>query len=307
MPWERRVPKSQQNAYYRIPTRVVILVAFAVALSACSVCRGAVPNDVAPLLGTLNGSDYLVSIDRTTGAGTQIGHLGIGFLEAMTALEYDARYRVLYGAVAQTLYTVDPLSGAAMPVGGGNLAFNAKGLANDPVADVLYGAGFDLDTFARNNLYYVDRETGTSSLIGPVAGISFGIQGLGFDWVSGTLYALDEILPSGARIVKINPSSLFATPVTGDINPSRTGWNGLTFDPVTNSLFVSDDREMYRVDPTTGDVTSLGPTVAPDPEVYGALTVMQPFVIPEPNSLIMAAFLLVSVLFVSGRELRSRK
>ncbi|HEX2476790.1 MAG TPA: hypothetical protein VHK01_18700 [Lacipirellulaceae bacterium] len=128
----------------------------------------------APLLGTLNGPDYLISIDRSTGNGTRIGPLGIGFGDAMTALEYDAIHHVLYGAVsAQTsgLFTVDPSTGAATRVGEPDaLGIQATGMAHDPFNDIMYAAGGDI--FFRKNLYEVDRTTGQSHLLGPVAGVS---------------------------------------------------------------------------------------------------------------------------------------
>jgi hypothetical protein len=238
-----------------------------------------------PMLGTLNGSDYLVSVDRNTGVGTRIGHLGISPLAAMTALEFDALHGILYGAVNSRLMTVNPMTGAATTINPSGLDFLPKGLAHDPNLDVLYGAGFDPATFARKNLYQVNRATGESTLLGPVTGTSFSLQGLAFDAANDVLFGLDEILPAGARIVEINPTTLVATPITANINPSRTGWSGLAFDPFTQALFVNDDRELYRVDPTTGGVVSVGLTLAPGPETYGALTVL----VPEPTALGLAA------------------
>lgn len=261
----------------------------------------AIADDLPPLLGTLNQSDYLVSIDRTTGVGTRIGHLGIDFYDAMAALEYDSLHQILYGAVADDLFTVDPATGAASRVSASHkLGFFATGMAHDPITDVLYGAGVS-SSLVRKNLYKVNRATGQSELLGPVSGISYSIQGLGFDPGTGTLYGLDEILPSGARIVTIDPATRVATPITGNINTLQTGWNGLAFDPVTNALFVNSDRTLYRVNPVTGNIVTVGMTFAPELETYGALTVMMPFVVPEPNSILLAAALLACLAATIGR------
>jgi hypothetical protein len=69
---------------------------------------------------------------------------------------------------------------------------------------------------------------------------------------------------------------------------TRTGWNGLAHDPFTQALFVNDDPELYRVDPTTGAVTSVRPTLAPGQETNGELTVL----VPEPTTLWLAAICL---------------
>jgi hypothetical protein len=172
-------------------------------------------------------------------------------------------------------------------------------MAYDPTEDILYAAGGD--HFNRKNLYTVNRTTGAGTLLGNVSGIVGSIQGLGFDPRSKTLYALDDFESTGARIVTIEPGSLTATPFTGIINPLQNGWNGLAFDPFTGDLFVNSNTTMYRVDPTTRAITTVGLTFSPELHTYGALTV----IIPEPSGL-LASFAAIFCATVTHRRLRAR-
>ncbi len=277
-------PTSQ--VYLRAHIAAVTILVSAVAIAA-----------EPPLLGTLNGPDYLVTINRSNGQGTRIGPLGIPFDDAMTSLEYDSSHQILYGATSANvpdLYTVNPATGAATRVGApGSLGFLATGMAHNPITDTLYAAGGD--RFFRKNLYEVNRTTGGSVLVGAVSGIVGSIQGLGFDPGTNTLYGLDDFESVGARIVTINLATLVATPLTANINSVQDGWNGLAFDPFTGDLFANSNTTMYRINPATHSITTVGLTLSPELHTYGSLTVMAPFVIPEPSSTVLLVLGLLGI------------
>jgi hypothetical protein len=265
--------------------------------------------EFAPMLGTLNGPDYLVSIDRDTGVGTRIGPLGIGFDDAMTALEYDAINHVLYGAVSANitgLFEVNPLTGAATRIGDpDSLGILATGMAHDSINDILYAAGGD--RFFRKNLYTIDRNSGESQLLGPVAGVNDSLQGLAFDPRPMTLYGLDEFLNTGARIIKIDPQTLTSSPITGTIS-DENGWNGLAFDPFTGFIYASANLRLYRINPSDGSIVSSVPILAPDNHTVGALTVMSPYVVPEPSPIwLLGAAIVLSTPNLRRKLLRCRQ
>lgn len=281
------------------------IAAFAILLTASSLALAV--DIVPPMLGTINGPDYLVSVNRDTAFGTRIGHLGIGFDDAMTALEYDSVHNILYGATSASvpdLFTVNPSTGAATRVGApGTLGFLTTGMAYNPIGDIMYAAGGS--RLFRKNLYTINRATGTGTLLGPVAGISDSIQDLTFDPHSGRLYALDEFAPTGARIVTIDIPTLTATPFTGNIDASQNGWNSLAFDPSTGDLFAGSNTKLYRINPTTGNIVTVGLMFSPELHTYGALTVMTSYV-PEPTSFFVCAEV-AAVLFAIRRGRRTGK
>ncbi len=124
-------------------------------------------------LGALGGGQ-IITIDRTTGAGTLVGSSGFASVQALTT----SRSGTLYGSAgatscADTLVTIDALSGVATAVGGtyGGGSIDIDGMnaiAFDP-ADVLYGVTGSCDTFAPGPaLYVIDRSTGGATLVGRV-------------------------------------------------------------------------------------------------------------------------------------------
>jgi hypothetical protein len=125
---------------------------------------------------------------------------------------------------------------------------------------------------------------------------------LAFDPRTGSLYGLDEFATSGARIIKIDPLALTSTPVSGTIS-SENGWNGLAFDPFSGFLFASANMRLYRINPANGSVQSSVPILSPENHTVGALTVMAPYVVPEPIG--SATVLPIVIFFALGGSRRT--
>jgi len=268
--------------------RVTICSLVAVTAFGAKAFSASTPAPIPPLLGTLNGPAYLITLDRQTGLGTRIGsfaHRG----GAMTALAYDGIHDVLYGSAVTfsdvpIFYTINPTTGRATQVGSdGALGFFAAGMAHDSLRDVLYAVGGN--RFNQKSLFTVDRATGVGTLLGQVQNITRSIQDLSFDRGNDVLYGLEEV-GRGARVVRINPTTLETTAVTDAFGLDELSWGGLAFDPATRSLFVTANFYMYRVDPLTGQAVTVGLTYSPELHSIGALTVMAR--VPEPSILGMA-------------------
>src|SRR5262245_1333390 len=121
------------------------------------------------------------------------------------------------------------------------------GLAYDFGNDILYGS-----TTGTNNLYSINRSTGSATLIG-----SFGVplmHALAFDNSTGALYGA---YGGNNGLYSINPSTGAATLI------GVTGFtvSGLAFDPATNELYGTSyapgDTRLLRIDTATGQATPI--------------------------------------------------
>jgi hypothetical protein len=225
----------------------------------------------------------------------------LAFLALLTSLG-ESRVQaepILYAtdAVRQQLYTVSP---------------------SDDGNDILYGS-----TTLTNNLYSINRLTGSARLIGPLGvplmhalafdnltgtlygaygrnqgfyridpqtgaatliGISgFTISGLAFDPVSRALYA-STFAPGEERLLRIDPSTGQATPV------ANLGFTGISFDPETGTLYgISNGalallQGLYTVDLASATASRVGPVALENPL---DLQFVPTQAIPEPGSLLL--------------------
>ena len=153
---------------------------------------------VNPLTGQLFGSTSqnstnsprsLIRIDKTTGAGTLVGSLGVASQSAADiTFTSDG---TLYGWLEpdnDELYTINTATGAATLVGASGLDTNGSGLAANS-ANVLYYAGFDangaLDTI---NRFTGVPTTGPTMTGAPLPGES--VSALAFS-PAGVLYGVN--------------------------------------------------------------------------------------------------------------------
>ena len=147
-----------------------------------------------------------------------------------------------------TLYTVDPNTGVATPIGA--TGFERVGAIDfDPLTGVLYGIGTDVTTDAFE-LITINTTTG--------AGTAVGSTGLNFQDISfrsdGTLFGV-----SNGQAYTINLTTGAATAL-----PNATGFtasgSGLAFDP-SNTLYNINGSTIATINQTTGVGTATGTTV----------------------------------------------
>jgi DNA-binding beta-propeller fold protein YncE len=168
-----------------------------------------------PMSGTLYGatggaganSGTLLTINRSTGAGTIVGTFGTG--APMADLAFDPSGN-LYGwsQLDSDLYRIDKSSGAATRVGESGLFTLNSGLAIDAAGTVYFG-GFDANVIPNLfGLAVIDPLTGAATSVVPYElPLPIGL-GLTFD-DAGVLYGIDKVdnLQVPRRLVTIDPAT----------------------------------------------------------------------------------------------------
>ncbi|MFO0835129.1 MAG: GC-type dockerin domain-anchored protein [Phycisphaerales bacterium] len=132
----------------------------------------------------------------------------------------------------------------------GELAAQFQGLTSDWNLGVLYA----IDT--NRKLYSINPSTAVVTLKGTVTGTSLTINGLGYNPRTGTMYAYSA---GTGQLMTINMSTLVATNI-GSAQGGNMG--GIEWDTTSEQLVgvndVSGGTRLYRINTTTGAVTSIG-------------------------------------------------
>ena len=207
--------------------------------------------------GTRNGE--LLSLDLSTGAGTQTGDLP-GFFGS-TEIEFNNNTRRGY-----TQFPDGFFAGQEFDITDGQEIGNPNSTSGsftglEWVGSSLYGTMITQDGGA-SQLRTLDPATGISTIIGPT-GINNPISGLAYDETSATMYGLTGGASGGSsNLVTVNLSTGAATVV------GAVGFNGgsLEFGPDGNLYAGSTARStvgtgnLYRINKATGASTLVGPT-----------------------------------------------
>ncbi|MFG0292221.1 MAG: SMP-30/gluconolactonase/LRE family protein [Phycisphaerales bacterium JB050] len=148
------------------------------------------------LAGNTDGSDALIMFDPsspsryTTIGSTGVPNIGFGGLDfdANGNLWAYASYYKTTGGAASGLYSIDPLTGQATPVG--QSFTSLQDLAYNPVDGKMYGINTQQAAITR--LYEVDLATGSTTQVGSFTGLpeQHYINGLGID-SQGNFYLHD--------------------------------------------------------------------------------------------------------------------
>jgi hypothetical protein len=145
-----------------------------------------------------SSASYLATVPHDMslfGQGARVSASPIGFPDVESLAAGDG---VLYGtsldysAHRSTLITINPTTGIGSAIGVGAFDVLLVGLAFDPMADVLYGAGipFGATGVDTPNLYTVNRSTGGTTLVGD---LGVGLQSLAWDAELGLIGAFDKL------------------------------------------------------------------------------------------------------------------
>jgi len=188
-----------------------------------------------------DGTDttVLVTIDPSTGAGTEVGslitsksgggHMDLSFRNADNVLHLTA-FSLVHSCVS--LFTVNPATGFATEIGDTTVCSGGNALAFSPT-DTLYHANVD----SGGTLYTVDQATGASGTPSvPLTYLGFPAttdprpNALEFDPCSGVAYASINDSPGGGVV---GPNYLATVdPATGNvtfIGQTVDGLDGLAF------------------------------------------------------------------------------
>ena len=249
------------------------------------------PKATADALAYANLSGTVFGIqDLTNGTFTQLGSnsglVGLGEVGG-----------TLYGALGDTLYTVDPANGDLTTVGSGSATFEEFGSTTGG----LFGLDYSM------NLYSIDPTTGASTLIGPT-GLSLPFHN-GLSAGSSTLYFAEEANQNTgpAALYSLNTLTGAAT-LIGSNSTTSAVFGPVFVDGVLYAAscgnepacgFAPTSESIYTLDTTTGAAAFVAASTAtniPDG--------MAPVLTPEPSSalLLAAAGTLIGVIARRRRQ-----
>lgn len=160
------------------------------------------------------------------------------------------------GGGPSTLYTIDPNTGVATPVGTG-IGFDRVGAIDfDPTGTTLYGIGANTTT-GNFQLITIDTMTGMGTAVGDIEGSNtapnFAFQDINFR-SDGTLFGF-----GGANIYTFNLATGAAT-LVGFYGHAIGKGNGLAFD-ASNTLYLVDGpngTDIFTISQTDGFGTDTG-------------------------------------------------
>ncbi|MCA9085082.1 MAG: matrixin family metalloprotease, partial [Planctomycetaceae bacterium] len=137
--------------------------------------------------GVAASTNELVTIDAATGQVTRVGAFGTAIHGIATS--WSGEIFALQGTGADSLYSVDPVTGAATLIGpiGGQAVF---GLAYDSQSDTLFTIVGDAG--ASRDLVSINQSTGAVTVIGPGTPQITGTSGIAFDAANNRVIAFDN-------------------------------------------------------------------------------------------------------------------
>ncbi len=226
-----------------------------------SICRSGVGTPGGDLFVIGDGANNFGTASTTTGAFARISSPGVFYQGLAYSPENDRFFAI---NSARLLQSIDPVSGAATDVGvvsGTSLTFGS--LAFDPADEALYSL-----TPSNGQLWRIDPTSRVASPVGTA--VARQVAGMDFDPEAGVLYAIEDGIGAGSRLIRIHTGTGVST-VIGNLGTAIVDCNGLAVDPATGNLFTIDNTtdSLLRISAVTGAATVVGTTRGTFGSQYG--------------------------------------
>ena len=225
-------------------------------------------NSLAP---TADGSDTLIVFDASNPSGyTTIGSLGVSNI-GFGGLDFDAAGNMFgyasfiknTGGAAAGLYSINPDTGAATPIG--SSIQSLQDIAYNPVNNTLYGINTRFQS--ESKLYSIDMTTGSVTELGLISGLpashhlgGFGVDSQGNffvqDFVSDSIYVGDGL--SFSHLYDMGIDTNYSQGLTIDWSNGDTGYHGAVGQGVfpdyfsTINTFATDGSGYNAMGPNFG-------------------------------------------------------
>ncbi len=213
-------------------------------------------------------SQSLYRIDPATGAATVIGNTGLDEINDIAWSQADA---TLYAYTSRAdLYRIDITTGAATLIAARTDTVPEGSLTVSPAGMLFSTDGLEL--------VRVDPLTAALTTVGAIGPDALDISGLAFG-PGQTLYGYDKNGTGDDYLVTLDRTTGLATRVgqTGTTDAGNVG--GLTYDPTTALLYLTDGSRLYTVNTITGAATPIG--------AHGVGGMSGLAYVPEPTTLML--------------------
>ena len=236
-------------------------------------------------------SGDLYGVSTSDASMTLIGNTGLtnpGSLEYRQSDGTLFAFTVFMGSGVGTLYTINPSTAAATPVGQLGLSVFEGGLAIAPDG-TAYGTSQGTETTCA--LFSVNLSTGAATSIGTIGTGAHDINGLTYR-SDGKLVGLDRVTNSLLEIDPTTPANITTIAV---LTPGVGSAGGIAYDGQAYYLTTggSGSNSLYSVDVSSGALTLIGSF---SPTITGVgVSGLAGTVIPEPAGLGLIGLALLAV------------
>jgi len=196
-----------------------------------------------------NGDDHLYQIDLATGMATDLGAVGINDAEGLASVGTQL---FAIGGTLEELWDITTPPGTMVGSTGPRSGIDA-GLAYDVTTATMYNLNGSSGT---SYLYTIDITTGMATQVGTGSAFSDGLA----ISQSGLAFATDFIFMDGLYSVDLTTGAMTFIGPFGTGNVSLQA--GAAFDATGTLWALTNDGQIWNIDPATGAAMIVGSTLA---------------------------------------------